>query len=198
MPEPCLPRRPLRGIGKIKPLFTQSHPPASVYPLPPCARWCPRLGAARTPHAARLAQALPGRARRRPHPRRARPVGSRQATGPRRRARPGRRPGRQRGWGGSGGPAARERPFPPLAPPRHRPRSPLAHQRAVAAAWRSQRWPPDGGGWPCAAWVLGRQCRWGCGGGGIVPDSRTDRIIRSVEVHDHKKARTDNQDNLSS
>ena len=104
------------GIGKIKPLFTQSHPPASAHPLPPCARWCPRLGAAHPPHAARLAQALPGRARRRPPPRRASPVGSRQATGPRRRARPGRRPGSQRGWGGSGGTAARERPFPPRAP----------------------------------------------------------------------------------
>jgi hypothetical protein len=106
----------LRGIGKIKPLFTQSHPPASAHPLPPCARWCPRLGSARTPHAARLAPALPGRARRCPHPRRARPGGSQQATGPRRRARPGRRPGSQRGWSGSGGTAARERPLPPLAP----------------------------------------------------------------------------------
>jgi hypothetical protein len=27
------------GIGKIKPLFTPSHPPASAHPLPPCARW---------------------------------------------------------------------------------------------------------------------------------------------------------------
>ena len=53
---------------------------------------------------------------------------------------------------------------PTLSPPRHRPRSPPAHQRAVAAAWRSQRWPPDGGGWPCAAWVMGRRRRWGCGG----------------------------------
>ena len=69
------------GIGKIKPLFTQSHPPASAHPLPPCARWCPRLGSAHPPHAARLAQALPGRARRRPPPRRASPGGSRQATG---------------------------------------------------------------------------------------------------------------------
>ena len=36
---------------------------------------------------------------------------------------------------------------------------------ASGAAWRSQRWPPDGGGWPCAAWVMGRRRRWGCGGG---------------------------------
>ena len=48
------------GIGKIKPLFTQSHPPASAHPLPPCARWGPRLGSAHPPHAARLAQAWPG------------------------------------------------------------------------------------------------------------------------------------------
>jgi hypothetical protein len=68
------------GIGKIKPLFTPSHPPASAHPRPPCARGCPRLGAAHPPHAARLAPALPGRARRRPHPRRASPGGSRQAT----------------------------------------------------------------------------------------------------------------------
>ena len=52
---------------------------------------------------------------------------------------------------------------PTLSPPRHRPRSPPAHQRPVAAALRSQRWPPDGGGWPCAAWVMGRRRRWGCG-----------------------------------
>jgi hypothetical protein len=103
------------SIGKTKPLFTQSHPPASAHPLPPGARWGPRLGSAHPPHAARLAQALPGRARRRPPPRRARPVGSQQATGPRRRARPGRRPGSQRGWGCSGGTAARERPLPPRA-----------------------------------------------------------------------------------
>jgi hypothetical protein len=95
--RPCQRHLPGR-IGKIKPLFMQSHPPASAHPLPPCARWCPRLGSAHPPHTARLAQALPGRARRRPHPRRAGPVGSRQATGPRRRARPGRRPGSQRGW----------------------------------------------------------------------------------------------------
>jgi hypothetical protein len=36
-----------QSIGKIKPLFTQSHLPASAYPLPPCSRWCPRLGSAR-------------------------------------------------------------------------------------------------------------------------------------------------------
>ena len=47
------------SIGKIKPLFTQSHPPAGAHPLPPGARWCPRLGAVRPPHAARLAQTLP-------------------------------------------------------------------------------------------------------------------------------------------
>ena len=39
------------SIGKRKPLFTQSHPPASAHPLPPCSRWCPRLGAARPPRA---------------------------------------------------------------------------------------------------------------------------------------------------
>ena len=66
--------------------------------------------------------------------------------------------------------AARARPLPPLAPPtlsppRHRPRSSPAHQRPGAAAWHSQRWPLDGGGWPCAAWVLGRGRRWGCWGG---------------------------------
>ena len=54
---------------------------------------------------------------------------------------------------------------PTLSPPRHRPRSPPAHPRPVAAALRSQRWPPDGGGWPCAAWVMGRRRRWGGGGG---------------------------------
>ena len=122
------------GIGKIKPLFTPSHPPASAHPRPPCARWCPRLGAAHPPHAARLAQTLPGRARRRPHPRRASPVGSQQATGPRRRARPGRRPG-------------------------------------------SQRWPPDGGGWPCAAWVMGRRRRWGGGGG---TDSNAMSLLKNA------------------
>jgi hypothetical protein len=72
-------------------------PPARVRPPPaPCARWCPRLGAAHPPHAAPLAQALPGRARRRP---------------------------------------------PTLSPLRPRPKSPPVHQRSVAAAWRSQRWP---------------------------------------------------------
>ncbi len=81
------------SIGKTKLLFTPSHPPASGHPLPSCARWCPRLGSARTPPAARLAQALPGRAGGAPRPRRASPVGRRQATGPRRRARPGRGPG---------------------------------------------------------------------------------------------------------
>jgi hypothetical protein len=50
---------PDAGYRKNKPLFTQSRPPASAHPLPPCARWCPRLGAAHPPHAARLAQALP-------------------------------------------------------------------------------------------------------------------------------------------
>ena len=40
--------------------------------------------------AARLAQAWPGRTGGAPRPRRASPVGRRQATGPRRRARPGR------------------------------------------------------------------------------------------------------------
>jgi hypothetical protein len=28
-------------VGNIKPLFTQSHLPASAHPLPPCARWGP-------------------------------------------------------------------------------------------------------------------------------------------------------------
>src|SRR5262245_36340926 len=39
------------SIGKIQPLFRPSHPPVSAHPLPPCARWCPRLGAARRPPA---------------------------------------------------------------------------------------------------------------------------------------------------
>jgi hypothetical protein len=42
-------KRAFQSIGKIKPLFTQSHPPASAHPLPPCSRWCPRLRSARTP-----------------------------------------------------------------------------------------------------------------------------------------------------
>ena len=29
------------SIGKIKPLFTPSHLPASAHPLPPCSRWGP-------------------------------------------------------------------------------------------------------------------------------------------------------------
>ena len=45
------------SIGKIQPLFAPSHPLAGAHPLPPCARWGPRLGSARPPHAARLAQA---------------------------------------------------------------------------------------------------------------------------------------------
>ena len=53
----------------------------------------------------------------------------------------------------------------PVAPAPPTAVAPPAHQRAVAAAWRRQRWPPAGGGWPCAAWVMGRQRRWGCGGG---------------------------------
>ena len=36
-------------LGKIKPLFTQSHLPASAPPLPPCSLWGPRLGSARPP-----------------------------------------------------------------------------------------------------------------------------------------------------
>ena len=50
----------LASIGKIKPLFTQSHLPASAHPLPPCSRWCPRLGSARPARpGTRLAKALP-------------------------------------------------------------------------------------------------------------------------------------------
>jgi hypothetical protein len=37
------------SIGKIQPFFTQPHLPASAHPLPPCSRWCPRLGSARPP-----------------------------------------------------------------------------------------------------------------------------------------------------
>jgi hypothetical protein len=48
-----------KSIGKIKPLFTQSHLPASAHPLPPYSRWCPRLGSARPP--APLAHAWTGR-----------------------------------------------------------------------------------------------------------------------------------------
>ena len=40
------------SIGKIKPLFTESHPPASAHCLPPYSRWYPRSGAARTPPSA--------------------------------------------------------------------------------------------------------------------------------------------------
>jgi hypothetical protein len=38
-----------KSIEKTKPLFTQSHLPASAHPLPPCSRWCPRLGSAHPP-----------------------------------------------------------------------------------------------------------------------------------------------------
>jgi hypothetical protein len=41
----ALPKHEFGRLGKIKPLFTPSHPPACAHPLPPCARWCPRLGA---------------------------------------------------------------------------------------------------------------------------------------------------------
>jgi transposase len=34
---------------KNKATFQQSHLPASAHPLPPCSRWCPRLGSARPP-----------------------------------------------------------------------------------------------------------------------------------------------------
>jgi hypothetical protein len=44
------------------------------------------------------------------------------------------------------------------------------HQRSGAAAWRSQRWPPDGGGWPCAAWVMGSSFSWRTRG--VSPASR--------------------------
>src|SRR5262249_8745829 len=37
------------SIGKIKPLFTPSHLPASAHPLPPGPRWRPRPGATRPP-----------------------------------------------------------------------------------------------------------------------------------------------------
>ena len=76
-------------------------------------------------------------------------------------------------WGGSGGLRRGNGLFhrvrtPTLSPPRHRPRSPPAHQRPVAAALRSQRWrPPDGGGWPCAAWVMGRRRRLAAGGNAV-------------------------------
>src|SRR4026209_2242053 len=36
-------------IENIKPLFTQSHLPASADPLPPCSRWCTPLGAQHAP-----------------------------------------------------------------------------------------------------------------------------------------------------
>src|SRR4030095_4394386 len=59
MPDPLI--ADASSIGKIKPLFTQSHLPASAHPLPPCSRWCPRLGSARPPcpPGTRLVRALP-------------------------------------------------------------------------------------------------------------------------------------------
>ena len=65
---PALAAPPVRrSIGKIKPLFTQSHPPVSAHPLPPRPLAPPR-GGGPPAYAAHLAQALPGRARRRPPP----------------------------------------------------------------------------------------------------------------------------------
>jgi hypothetical protein len=129
-------------------------PPATLRPLvptpgggPPAPHCPPGAGLARAcPEAPTPAAGQPCRepAGHRPAP----PGTARTAAGP--PARLGRR---------GNGLFHRWRP-PTLSPPRHRPRSPPAHQRSGAAAWRSQRWPPDGGGWPCAAWVMGSSFSW--------------------------------------
>src|SRR4030095_9472549 len=67
--------------GEYRKIKRPFPPTASAHPLPPCARWCPRLASARPPRAAH-----PGEHPTRACPRRPAPPG---AT-PRRRARPGR------------------------------------------------------------------------------------------------------------
>jgi hypothetical protein len=115
-------------------------PPATLRPLgptpgggPPAPRGPPGAGLARAgPEAPPPAAGPPWRepAGHRPAP----PGTARTAAGP---------PARLGRLGN--GLCHRVRP-PTLSPPRHRPRSPPAHPRPVAAAWRRQRWPPDGGG----------------------------------------------------
>ena len=156
------------GYRKNKATF-HAVPPARVRPPPTtCARWCHAWGRPTRPTlppGAGLARACleaptpaAGQPCREPAGHRPAPQGTaRTAAGP-----PARLAAR-------GGLQARERPLPALAPTHPvAPAPPTggrpAHQRAVAAAWRRQRWPPDGGGWPCAAWVMGRQRRWGGGG----------------------------------
>jgi len=140
-------------------------PPATLRPLGPT----PGVGppAPRCPPGAGLA--------------RARPVGNRQATGPRRRARLGRRPGSQRGWGGAGGTAARERPFPPRAPtPPVAPAPPTEVSTSSSARSGGRLAQP-------ALAARRRRLAWGCGGGRYVltfdpQEAETGLHARGVRV----------------
>ena len=121
---PWMEYRKNKAIFHAVPPARVRPPPATLRPLVPTPGGGPP--APRCPPGAGLARACPEA----PTP----------AAGPPCRApaghRGGRRSGRQR--------AGRRGTAPPLAhhlsPPRHRLRSSPAHQRAGAAAWRSQRW----------------------------------------------------------